>query len=454
MRLHGNPSPSCTKAPIPDPEIPRPMDLEEGVDANQESQLMNEANKTPIKIVRPSSIVVQQLEQTTSEPADAQELVGQSKITGVTSRHTSQSNEELEEPIDLVDYEAFESVLKAACQEDPFLQEEDEGKDKEEEVAMEDTINYDTIIQNLVNASTADDFPMHSQPWYKDPLLTFPHKIHSSLLTLNSNDAADIGGKRDASGLNFCSYLITFLAQILKSLFNSPVQAINHVIQVSWVLCNHLYRVGVEEGERRALVRAQAPSNSQEACVGEPVNPSFGQPQTIWTYHTKLSLKSTPLTNPCCPNKNCHHIFFEITGLENFGSLPPICPKCAQPLYNTINGKSNALAYPRVPVAFELARILAIPGVESILDNLADRIALDEICNSSYNQHIFREQYHGHGFDRQNTHPSNLSPSLLNGAVLNIWLNILLNWFNPLSSTMYEQSSLILVQLADLPQQI
>ena len=53
MRLHGNPSPSCTEAPIPDSEIPRPMHLEEGVVATQESQSMNEANETPNKIVGP-----------------------------------------------------------------------------------------------------------------------------------------------------------------------------------------------------------------------------------------------------------------------------------------------------------------------------------------------------------------------------------------------------------------
>ena len=276
--------------------------------------------------------MVQQLEQTTSEPADAQEPVGQSEITGVTSGRTSQSNEELEEPINLVDYEAFESVIEAARQEDPFFQEEeeDEGKDKEEDMVMDDNINYDTIIQNLVNASTADNFLMHSQPRYEDPLLTFPHKIHSSLLALNSNDAADIGDKGDASGLNFCSYLIAFLAQILKSLFNCPVRAINYVIQVPWVLCDHSYRAGVEEGERRALARAQAPSNSQEARVDEPVNPSVGQPQTIRTYHTKLGLKSTPLTNPCCPNKDCHHIFLKSPVLK-------ILVPCHQSVQNALS---------------------------------------------------------------------------------------------------------------------
>lgn len=76
VRLHGNPSPSRTEAPIPDSEIPRPMYLEEGVVATQESQSTNVANETPMEIVGPSSIAVRQSERTTSEPADAQNTMG------------------------------------------------------------------------------------------------------------------------------------------------------------------------------------------------------------------------------------------------------------------------------------------------------------------------------------------------------------------------------------------
>ena len=103
-----------------------------------------------------------------------------------------------------------------------------------------------------------------------------------------------------------------------------------------------------------------------------------------------------------------------------------------------------------------MERVLGVPGVELVLDGLDERVAFDLEQDSSAGQTIYREQYHGNDFKR---HPPPMDPrreSDAEGPILDALLNVSLDWFNPHSGTMYEQTSIgpLLVQLADLPQRL
>lgn len=74
-----------------------------------------------------------------------------------------------------------------------------------------------------------------------DPLSSFPHAIDACLREPASRETRQEG---DDSGLNFSAFLVAAIAQILKTNFNTPVKALNFVIQASWALHDFAYRAG------------------------------------------------------------------------------------------------------------------------------------------------------------------------------------------------------------------
>ena len=164
-----------------------------------------------------------------------------------------------------------------------------------------------------------------------------------------------------------------------------------------------------------------------------------------------------PLVHACCPNNDCHHIFHATTDLPSFTDLPSHCPKCLQPLSDAASGKLTALGFPCMPVEAELERILAIPGIETALDNLDERIVSDAQKDAVYGETIYRKHYHGLAFKRSRSLSANMFSSSLDGkSILDVRLNISLDWFNPNSGTMHQRTSIgpLLCQLSDLPQRL
>lgn len=304
------------------------------------------------------------------EPEDAH---SSSSVSFVPAQepHTSHIGTELADPIDIdsesdhdaqppqpIDPELFDYMLQAALEQDPFYQRlsEDEEDDQEDmELQSDEELDYNTLIENLITSTANHTSPTTaSHPEIPDPLSTFSHRIHPSLLHVGSEEVRSDG---DDTNLNFFAFFVATIAQVLKSAFNTPVKAINFVIQAGWLLSDASYQAGIEEGERRALRRSQGRTHPSGGALARPdrqetdsdtsPSPSLGQPQTIRTFQVKLGFRTQPLVHPCCPNKNCHHVFHEITDVNSFKDLPRKCHICAQPLFcHQDEDKPLTLAYP------------------------------------------------------------------------------------------------------------
>ena len=70
-------------------------------------------------------------------------------------------------------------------------------------------------------------------------------------------------------------------------------------------------------------------------------------------------------------NPECHEVFYHITSIERFATLPEMCSACGQSLY--FGGVPSVLKFPRISLTQFLTRILSAPGVEELVEKVEER---------------------------------------------------------------------------------
>lgn len=78
------------------------------------------------------------------------------------------------------------------------------------------------------------------------------------------------------------------------------------------------------------------------------------------------------ITHPHCATINCHYIWYDISSMEERYRLPDLCPSCKEPVKDR-SGKDTFNWFPVRSIKDELEDLLAIAGVEELLEEQAER---------------------------------------------------------------------------------
>ena len=116
----------------------------------------------------------------------------------------------------VVDASILEHLLAAAEQEDVFYDVPEAEPAEDEAMPYEEEVDFEALVAALLSSTNNADQQHQPSAGHEDPLRTFPHPIHPSLLQPPSEDIHSVGDDPD---LNFCAFYIALVAQVLKSIF-------------------------------------------------------------------------------------------------------------------------------------------------------------------------------------------------------------------------------------------
>lgn len=204
----------------------------------------------------------------------------------------------------------------------------------------------------------------------------------------------------------------------------------------------------------RLMVNSDAPSLLSDSPA-----------QTLRTVHRKTGTYVPNIVHPVCPNMLCHEVLYDVTSPVSYSAvgsarlpanLPLNCPACGQVMDGE---KGNVpLDFSRIPLRYQLERVLAHPGMEDLAFNWQDRRQLavrwDEATCPA--ESILHDQWDGEVLERILGPDGNplLHDPPRPGDVPVIYLNLYLDWVNRSSSMMSTPYSVghISLQIVNFPQ--
>jgi hypothetical protein len=175
---------------------------------------------------------------------------------------------------------------------------------------------------------------------------------------------------------------------------------------------------------------------------------------TLKSVKKRLGLEVPLICHPVCPNSDCHEVFYDLLTMESSRKLlPAVCPACDSHLRE--EGKEDATLvckwFNRIPLNYELERILAYPGVEAeIFSWKARKAANVDIENLPEGIKIYREQFDGE-YWKSLLDPDGRPLSESDDNVIHT--NFSIDWFNAnhgIHMRAYSMGPLVL-EIADLP---
>ena len=243
------------------------------------------------------------------------------------------------------------------------------------------------------------------------------------------------------------------------------MKAVNHYLQSEWTHAEHAFNMGVKWARDHASPTRFCSSCSCKSCAAQVAEPSeppivydsiFIKPmaQTLRTAEKHLGIQSDIITNPVCPNKECHQVFYQITSKEEFCDVPMSCPACEEQL-KTEDGEDLFLIYPRNSLTEELQRVVSLDGVWDLLTKTShfQEVELVQDRRDYPDVKVYRNQFDGTVF-AENEKWANDNKSDSDATVLH--LNIGYDCYNPNSMTTSAAQSvgILCAQLANLPQRM